>query len=90
MGSWATRADTGGVERVELNPAQQDLLDALGAPANERPQFDAGLRHDLRDYVESSLLDVAAALAENTAITAAERRLLEQHGIAMRGTGKLE
>ena len=29
-------------------------------------------------------------LAESTAITAAERRLLEQHGTAMRGAGKLE
>ena len=31
-----------------LNPAQREVLDQLGATPDERPRFDAALRHQLR------------------------------------------
>lgn len=44
------------MERAEeLNPAQQEVLDLLGAPRDERPRFDAVLRHELRRALEEGL-----------------------------------
>lgn len=44
------------MERPEqLNPAQQEVLDLLGAPRDERPRFDAVLRHELRRALEDGL-----------------------------------
>lgn len=40
---------------VALNPAQQEVLDLLGAPRDERPRFDAVLRHELRRALEDGL-----------------------------------
>lgn len=40
---------------VELNPAQQDVLDQLGASREERPQFDKVLRHELRRALDDGL-----------------------------------
>ena len=39
----------------ELNPAQQDVLAQLGASREERPRFDAALRHQLRRELEEGL-----------------------------------
>ncbi|MGH9185276.1 MAG: PD-(D/E)XK nuclease family protein [Acidimicrobiales bacterium] len=47
---------------VELNPAQQDVLDVLGSLRDGRPVFDAGLRHDLRIELEDGLAPVVTAL----------------------------
>ena len=41
--------------RPELNPAQQDVVDLLGAPRSEWPEFDAGLRQDLRSTLDDAL-----------------------------------
>lgn len=40
---------------VELNPAQQDVLVQLGANREERPRFDAVLRHELRRALDDGL-----------------------------------
>jgi hypothetical protein len=40
---------------VELNPAQQDVLAQLGASREERPRFDAVLRHELRRALDDGL-----------------------------------
>ena len=43
------------IPEAELNPAQQEVLDLLGAPEAERPRFDAGLRYELRAELEHEL-----------------------------------
>ena len=42
-------------EAAPLNPTQQRVLDLLGMPLAERPQFDAGLGPDLRADLEAGL-----------------------------------
>jgi len=37
------------------NPAQQEVLDELGAPKEQRPVFDAVIRHELRATLEQGL-----------------------------------
>ena len=39
----------------ELNPAQQEVLAQLGASREDRPQFDAVIRHELRRTLEEGL-----------------------------------
>jgi hypothetical protein len=51
----------------ELNPAQQEVIDALGAPREERPVFDAGLRDELAAELEDGLAPVVAAMPAGTA-----------------------
>ena len=46
----------------ELNPAQRQLLDLLGAGGADRPSFDAELGRHLRTQLERGLADVAAGL----------------------------
>jgi len=46
------------MHEAELNPAQQELLDALGASPDERPRFDPALRTQLRLKVEEGLDEV--------------------------------
>ena len=43
-----------------LNPAQQEVLDQLGASRDERPRFDAALRHQLRRELDDALEPLAA------------------------------
>ncbi len=40
---------------VELNPAQKEVLVQLGATRDERPRFDAVIRHELRRALEDGL-----------------------------------
>ena len=48
--------DALGVEaKQELNPAQQEVLAELGAPKEQRPRFDAMLRHELQRALEDGL-----------------------------------
>ena len=41
-----------------LNPAQQEILDRLGSTRDERPRFDAALRHQLRRQLDDGLHDL--------------------------------
>ncbi|NDH76656.1 MAG: hypothetical protein EBY52_07980, partial [Actinobacteria bacterium] len=41
--------------KQELNPAQQEVLAELGAPKEQRPRFDAMLRHELQRALEDGL-----------------------------------
>lgn len=45
-----------------LNPAQQEVLDLLGASRDERPEFPADLRQTLRAALEDSLADLVDEL----------------------------
>jgi len=38
-----------------LNPAQQEILERLGSAREDRPRFDAALRHQLRRHLEDGL-----------------------------------
>jgi hypothetical protein len=63
-----------------LNPAQQDVLDLLGARTEDRPVFDAGLRHDLRAELEEGLAPVAAAREDGDAMWVSKHTLSSVHG----------
>ena len=52
--------------RPELTPAQRDVLDLLGASRDERPTFDAGLRHELRAELEAALEPLVPDLGTDT------------------------
>jgi hypothetical protein len=62
-----------------MNPAQQDLLELLGAPASERPVFDAGLRHELRAELEEALRPVADELGPDESLWVAKHTLTSVH-----------
>lgn len=49
---------------MSLNPAQQDVLDHLGAARAERPTFDDELRHQVRAELEARLADYLDRLDE--------------------------
>lgn len=51
---------------AELNPAQQEVLDLLGAIRDERPRFDAVLRHELQRALEDGLEPMLTLLDART------------------------
>jgi hypothetical protein len=54
---------------TRFSPAQQEVLDQLGAGGNERPTFDATLRHELRDELEEGIAALEPLLDELGATT---------------------
>ena len=68
----------------ELNPAQQQVLDLLGAVGTERPQFDAGLRHELRAELEHGLEPLLAHLPEGESLFVSKHKLSQVHGCEAR------
>src|SRR5262245_31365846 len=68
-----------------LNPAQQEVIDALGAPPSERPVFDAGLRLELRAELEAGLTLVVETLdATAGPLTITKHLLAAVHGCEVR------
>ncbi|MBV6509812.1 MAG: hypothetical protein JJLCMIEE_02912 [Acidimicrobiales bacterium] len=63
-----------------LTPAQQDVLDQLGAGRDERPVFDAGLCQELRAELEAGLAPVAARLDEGEKVFVNKHDLGRVHG----------
>ena len=63
-----------------LTPAQQDVLDLLGATREERPTFDAALRHELRAELESALAPLAAQLGDDDRLFVSKHALSTIHG----------
>jgi hypothetical protein len=61
-----------------LNPAQQEVLDALGAALRDRPSFDGELRHHLRGGLDKGLAPHVEALG----CTADEPLFLNKHKVA--------
>lgn len=49
----------------ELNPAQSEVLELLGASKTERPQFDSVLKHELRTALDNGLAEAARQVGEN-------------------------
>ena len=63
-----------------LSPAQQDLVALLGATVEERPVFDAELRHELRAELEAGLADVAADVDPSDPLWVSKHTLSSVHG----------
>lgn len=63
-----------------LNPAQQEVVDLLGARPGERPVFDAALRHDLRAELDEGLAAVAAVIDPRQPLWVTKRSLETVHG----------
>lgn len=63
-----------------LTPAQREVLEQLGATRDERPEFDAGLRHDLRSELEAGLSPVAERLETDERLFVNKHELGRVHG----------
>jgi hypothetical protein len=66
------------------NPAQQEILDRLRGARDERPSFDAELRHHLRAVIEHGTADAVAELRDNQSIYVSKSRLSGVHGCEAR------
>jgi hypothetical protein len=72
------------MEPPPLNPAQQEVLDLLGAAPEQRPTFDPGLRDDLLAELEDGLADLAGELDAGDPLFVAKRTLANVHGCELR------
>tara|TARA_Y100000588_G_scaffold375652_1_gene452268 strand:+ start:90 stop:1046 length:957 start_codon:yes stop_codon:yes gene_type:complete len=68
----------------DLNPAQQAVLDELGAPAGDRPEFPDDLRHHLRAAVETAVEPHLDALPPGDDLYMTKHRLGRVHGCEAR------
>lgn len=66
--------------RRGLNPAQAEVLEALGARPDERPAFDPRLRQDLRGRLETRLAPVAERVPEGEVLWVSKHLLSSVHG----------
>lgn len=62
------------------NPAQEEVLAALGARPDERPAFDPRLRHELRDELEGRLTPMVERLPKDETLWVAKHLLSSVHG----------
>jgi len=63
-----------------LNPAQQHLIQTIGKGDRDLPQFDAGLRHELRAELEAGLEPLLAALPNDEVLFLSKYPLGQVHG----------
>ena len=63
-----------------LNPAQREVLEQLGATANQRPDFSAELRYELRGELEKALHDHVMLLGEDDPVYASKHAVAAVHG----------
>lgn len=66
--------------RADRTPAQQEVLEALGARPHERPEFDPRLRAALREELEDRLAPVAAQVPDGGALWISKHLLSTVHG----------
>ena len=69
---------------TDLNPAQQAVLDELGAPAAERPEFPDDLRHHLRTAIETAVEPLLDDLPAGDDLFVNKHRLGRVHGCEAR------
>ena len=62
------------------NPAQAEVLAALGARPHERPEFDPRLRAHLREELEARLAPVAARVPDGEVLWVSKHLLSSVHG----------
>lgn len=71
-------------EPPPLNPAQEEVLALLGARRDERPEFDAELRHVLRAELEGALADLVDELDPDDPLWVTKHALSTVHGCEAR------
>ena len=76
--------DVGDSRITDLNPAQQAVLDELGAPAAERPEFPDDLRHHLRTAIETAVEPLLDDLPASDDLFVNKHRLGRVHGCEAR------
>ena len=64
---------------VELNPAQRDVLAQLGASRDERPRFDAVLRHQLRRELDDGLEPLLELIDRRPAARPGDNMFVSKH-----------
>lgn len=64
----------------ELNPAQQEVLDLLGAAPDERPSFSPTLRSVLLAELEDSIADLAPEMSPDDPLFVSKHALSTVHG----------
>jgi len=67
-----------------LNPAQQEVLDLLGAPPEARPTFSPGLRDNLLADIEDGLRDLIAEIDPADPLFISKHTLSTVHGCEAR------
>ncbi len=72
------------MEPTPLNPAQQEVLDLLGAAPDERPTFSPALRDALLADLEDGLADLGAELDPEDPLFVSKRALANVHGCELR------
>jgi hypothetical protein len=65
---------------VDENPAQAEVLAALGARPHERPEFDPRLRAELREGIQRSLAPVAERVPDGQTLWVSKHLLSSVHG----------
>ncbi len=76
----SSESDAAGFGIEWLNPAQQDVLDLLGATGEDAVQFDAGLRHELQAELAHGLEPLVAALPPGETLFLSKYPLAQIHG----------
>jgi hypothetical protein len=69
---------------IALNPAQLDIESRLRAPRDERPTYDAELRHHLRAQLEKGMIGPLAQLGPDRVLVVSKNRLTAVHGCEVR------
>jgi hypothetical protein len=69
---------------VELNAAQQEVLDQLGASRHDRPRFEVTLRHELRRHLEDGLAPLLDSISPDEQLFIAKHLLNQVHGCERR------
>ncbi len=67
-----------------LNPTQQDVLDRLRVPNEDRPSYRSTLRLDLRNELEGELVNVADRVEDDSRLFISKRQLAAVHGCEAR------
>ena len=65
---------------MDENPAQAEVLAALGARPHERPEFDPRLRAELREGLERRLAPVADRVPDGETLWVSKHLLSSVHG----------
>mgnify|MGYP000073536716 CR=1 FL=1 len=72
------------VDETPLNPAQQEVLDLLGATAEDRPSFAPTLKATLRADLEDALADLASEISPDAPMFVNKHDLAMVHGCERR------
>ncbi len=78
------------IEAEPLNPAQQEVLDLLGATPDQRPTFDPTLRVELKAELEIALNHLSEHIPEDDILFVGKRQLAQVMGCETRYLAELE